>query len=84
MSPQLVCHIRGTENFLKKFNQTLVDKGGLPSKCLDKQINHSSTIGYLMYNGNNICTQIAKFLYKDLNSESRFLERKYNLVKHLL
>ena len=84
MSPQLVCHIRGTESFLKTFNEILVDKAGLPSRCLDKKINHSSTTGYLMYNGNNITTQIAKWFYKDLNQNSRFMQRKYDLVKHRL
>lgn len=83
-SPQLVCGIRGTEKFLKTFNEILVDKAGLPSKCLDKKINFSSSVGHLIYNGNNITTQIAKWFYKDLNDNSRFLQRKYDLVKHRL
>lgn len=80
MKPQLVTAVRGSHSFLKTFNEVLVHKAGLPQRCLNKKINNSSSVGGLIYNGNNISTQIAKYLYKDLNDSSRYLYRKYEIA----
>jgi hypothetical protein len=84
-SPYLMINIRGTQSFLNSFNEILVDKAGLPSKCLDKTtLDKSSKIGVIAYSGTPICTKITNWLYKDMDFNSRFLERKYNIVKDFI
>jgi len=80
MNPQLVVAIRGSVEFLTDFNRALVMHAGLPDRCLKKKINTSSSIGNLLFNGNNICKQILTWLYSDLNESDRFLDRKYQLA----
>lgn len=80
MNPQLVVAIRGSVEFLSDFNEILVRHAGLPERCLNKKINTSSSIGNLLFNGNNICKQILTWLYSDLDESDRFLERKFNLA----
>jgi hypothetical protein len=83
-TPQLVVGIRGTEPFLRSFNELLVVYAGLPERCLTKTINKSANIGHLLYVGNNISLQIARWLYSNMDEKSAFLQRKYDIVKDLL
>ena len=83
-SNYLMVNIRGTSNFLKSFNELLVDKAGLPSRCLDKTTHSPSKIGVITYSGTPICIKIANWLYKDMTSNSRFLERKYNIFNNFI
>lgn len=82
---QLMFKLRGTEEFLREFNNILVKGVELPIESLDKKITMDSNIGSLCYNGNNIVEKIVNWLYSDLkeNSNNRCLERKYNIIKHL-
>jgi hypothetical protein len=84
-NPQLKFSLRGSEQFLRTFNDVLVKNANLPDRCYDKKvIDNKSKIGNLQYVGNNICTNIARWLYNDVSINSRFLSRKYDLVKLLI
>jgi hypothetical protein len=85
-APQMVFSIRGTESFLRSFNNVLVAGAQLPLRCLDKKISNNNNIGSLSYNGNNICAKIVNWLYQDITrgEKNRFLSRKMNIVKHIL
>ena len=64
-------------------NGCLVGYGGLPDRCLGKSLNGWRT-SVLKYNGNNICRQIAKWLYSDIVDSDRYLGRKFDIVKDIL
>lgn len=83
---QLVFALRGTKDFLIDFNNIMILKGILPNICLNKKINMSSNIGQLTYNGNNICSDIAKWLYQDIlkGQQNNYLKRKFDIVKDKL
>jgi hypothetical protein len=80
---QMVFSTRGTEDFLRGMNSCFVEYGGLPDRCLEKSLNGWRT-SLLQYNGNNICRQIANWLYSDIIDSDRYLRRKFDIVKDIL
>jgi hypothetical protein len=84
--PQLTFSLRGTEQFLKKFNEVMVYQSKLPAICFDKKISITNNIGSITYIGNNICKNIAIWLYSDIliQDTNLYLDRKYKFIKHLL
>jgi transposase len=80
---QIINKIVGTENFLENIN--LIFKNNLKNVSNTVKFNNKikSHISFfeLTYSGNKILKSIAEFLYQDATI---YLERKYDIIKHLL
>jgi hypothetical protein len=78
-SGQIYFSMRGTAMFLGSC-RSIIEKN-CDIKVNTTNIRISSGIGQFGYGGNGIVAKVAKFLYKDATI---YLERKYNIVKHLM
>lgn len=83
---QLCFSVRGTIDFLTSLNKILIDKNIIPKDRINKKINTNSSVGGLLYVGNNISTNIAKWIYSDIiaGEDNRCLDRKFEIVKEFL
>lgn len=79
---QLQFHLRGTEQFLYNFLKTIVNEKVIPKDRINQTISFDSGIYSLQFNGNNICSDIINWLYKDC--DDAFLARKYQIIKPYL
>lgn len=76
---QLYFCVRGTPKFLKVY-RSILEKENLVT-ARDTEIRISSGQGVLEYGGNGVVAKISNYLY---NNATVYLDRKYNLVEHLL
>lgn len=79
-SKTICLDLLGTELFLNSFKNILDNYCQLNSKVVVRKMSKSK-IYRLRYAGNGLISKISSFLYKDANL---FLDRKFNIIKHLL
>lgn len=78
-SDQLYFCVRGTPEFLKVYRSVLERENLVTTR--DTEIRINSGQGTLEYGGNGVIARISNYLY---NNATVYLNRKYNLVEHLL
>jgi transposase len=76
---QVAINICGTANFLTVCRSIFEEKCNI--KIRNTPIPIRKNIGVLEYGGNGVIKSISKFLYKDATV---YLERKHDIIKHLL
>lgn len=76
---QLKFALLGTFGFLNNYHKVLLQKMFITTK--NSKPKKYKKIARLLFGGNILISKIATFLYKDATI---YLDRKYNLVKHLI